>query len=158
MYRSTRVTPSAFATRCSASTRGLGTPLPARNSVDALSASPTVTLCRWECVSRDCREGPAAVFGGERLGELAEVALEDLVEPVLRELDPGVGDAALGVVVGADLLCPLARPHLGTARGGHLRLLPLAFRLVQPCAQDAYRLVAVLQLRALVLHRDDDAG
>src|SRR4029077_15073029 len=59
--------------------------------------------------SRDRLERPPAVLGCERLGEVAEIALEDLVEPVLRQLDAMVGDPALGVVVGADLLGPLAR-------------------------------------------------
>ena len=45
--------------------------------------------------------------------------------------------------------CALARRRL-------LGLLALALGLVEACAQDAHRLVAVLELRALVLHRDDD--
>ena len=61
-------------------------------------------------------EGAALVLGGQRLGELVEVALEDLVEPVLRQLDPVVGDAVLGEVVGADLLGALAGADL--RRGG----------------------------------------
>src|SRR5207302_7573234 len=69
-----------------------------------------------------------------------------------------VGEAVLGEVVGADLLGALAGADLGAARGGLLGLLPLALQLVEPRAQDAHRLVLVLELRLLVLHRDDDAG
>ena len=45
-------------------------------------------------------------------------------------------------------------------RAGRVELGPLAFELavVEPRAQDAHRLLAVLQLRLLVLHRDDDPG
>jgi hypothetical protein len=45
-------------------------------------------------------------------GEVAQVSADDLVEPVLRELDPVVGDAALGEVVRADLLGALAGADL----------------------------------------------
>src|SRR5207253_1585826 len=75
-----------------------------------------------------------------------------------RVLDAVVGDAILRIVVGADLLRARTRPHLGEPRRGLLGRLPLALGLVEARAQDSHRLVAVLQLRALVLHRDDDPG
>src|SRR6266567_3663735 len=115
--------PRALPTRCSASTRGLGTPLPARKSVDAFRTSPTVKRELRERVSRDGFEGAPAVLGRQRFGEVAEISLEDLVEPMLRELDPVIGDAALRVVVGTDLLGPLAGADLRAAGGRHLRLI-----------------------------------
>ena len=83
---------------------------------------------------------------------------EHLVEVVRGELDPVVGDPALGEVVGADLLRALARAHLGAALGGDLRLLLRELLLVEARAQDPHRLLAVLELGLLVLHRDDDPG
>jgi hypothetical protein len=74
------------------------------------------------------------------------------------DLDAVVGHAALGEVVGADLLCPLARADLGRPRRGELGLLGGELALVEPGAQDLHRALAVLQLRLLVLHGDDDAG
>ena len=64
--------------------------------------------------------------------------------------------AVLGEVVGADLLGALAGADLRAPRRGLLGLLPLALGLEQPGAQHAHRLRLVLELRFLVLHRDDD--
>ena len=69
-----------------------------------------------------------------------------------------VGHAVLGEVVCADLLGPLAGPHLRPAVGGDLRLLRRQLHLVEACAQHPQRLLAVLELRLLVLHRHDDPG
>ena len=69
-----------------------------------------------------------------------------------------VGDAALAVVVGADLLGAIAGADLRAAVGGQLGLLLGQRLLVQARAQHAHRLLAVLQLALLVLHRDDDAA
>src|ERR671922_294486 len=109
---------------------------------------------------RSCRsslEGAPPVLGGERLGEIVQLAVEGRVEPVLRELDPVVGDAILGEVVGADLLRPLARADLRPPRRLLLLALLRALELVEPRPQHAHRLRLVLELRLLVLHRDDDA-
>ena len=84
--------------------------------------------------------------------------LQDAVEVVRGVLDPVVGDPALGEVVGADLLGPLAAADLGLALGGDLRLLFGDLLLEQSRPQHPHRLVAVLQLGLLVLHRDDDPG
>ena len=74
------------------------------------------------------------------------------------DADPVVGDAVLREVVGADLLGALAAADLRLARRRLLGLLALALRLVQAGAEDAHRLRLVLELRALVLHRDHDPG
>src|SRR6185436_12389851 len=151
MYSSTRSSPRACARSRSASRRGRPEPRAARWSVDRRRTSPMVT-------SHGCLECPPAVLRLERLGELLEVPVQDLVEAVHGVLDAVVGEAVLGEVVGADLLCALAGADLRAPRRGDLRLLALALRLVQPRAEDPHRLLLVLELRLLVLHRDDDPG
>src|SRR3954466_14396827 len=82
----------------------------------------TGTCLAWTgaCSDRGSLELAAAVLLLEPLREVGEVAVEHLLEAVLGQLDPVVGDAALGVVVGADLLRPLARSDLGLAGRGVL--------------------------------------
>src|SRR6185436_21076330 len=75
-----------------------------------------------------------------------------------REPDPVIGDAALREVVGADPLAPLARPDLALARRGDLGALLLLRLLEEAGPQDAHRLSAVLDLRALVLAGDHEPG
>ena len=69
-----------------------------------------------------------------------------------------VGHAPLREVVGADLLGALARAHLRAALGRDLRRLLGQLALVQAGAQHPHRLLPVLKLGLLVLHRDDDPG
>jgi len=54
--------------------------------------------------------------------QLVELAFEDLIEVVDGDLDAVVGDAPLAIVVGADLLGPVARAHLGAPVGRELGL------------------------------------
>ena len=97
-------------------------------------------------------------LGRERLGELVQLALEHAVELVDGQLHAVVGDAALRIVVGADLLGALAAADLRPPLRGELGLPPLPLQLEEPRPQHAHRLRLVLQLRLLVLHRDDDPG
>ena len=90
--------------------------------------------------------------------ELVEVALEHRVEAVHGQLDPVVGDPALREVVGADLLGALAAADLRPARRRQLLVAAAPLELEQSRTQDAQRLLLVLELRLLVLHRDDEAG
>ena len=87
---------------------GLGTPSRVRNSSTPDDARATV-------IRERALQRRAALLGGQRVRELVEVALEDRVEPMLRELDAVVGEAVLGEVVGADLLGSLAARR--SARG-----------------------------------------
>ncbi len=103
------------------------------------------------------RRAPALV-GRQRLGELVEATLQDPVELMDGQLDPVVGEPVLGEVVRADLLGPLAGADLRVAGGAELGAPPLELALVEARAQHAHRLLPVLELRLLVLHRDDDAG
>src|SRR5450759_2742170 len=109
--------------------------------------------------SRRCGlERSALLLGRERVGELAQIAVQDLIEPVERQLDAVIGDPTLGEVVGANLLRPLARADLQSPGRRLLVLMALALALVEEGAQDAHRPRLVLELRALVLHRDDKSG
>src|SRR5436190_22164770 len=104
------------------------------------------------------RELARPLIGGKRLDDLVEIAVEHAVERVHRETDAVVGDAVVLVVVGADLLGTTATLHLVASRRAHLVGLPVLFGLQQPGAQDAHRLIAVLQLALLVLAGDDKTG
>src|SRR5690606_4643953 len=87
-----------------------------------------------------------------------EVAVEQGVELVDREVDPVIGDTVLAEVVRADLLGTIARPDLAAALLRDGLLLPPQFHLVELRPQHLHRLRLVLDLRLLVLLRDDDAG
>src|SRR4029079_15740962 len=90
------------------------------------------------------------VFSRQRLGEVVELALQEPVELVDGQLDAVVGDPALGEVVGADLLGPLARPDLRVAGGVTLGALALELALVEARANDPHRLLSRLPLTTLV--------
>src|SRR5262245_40462535 len=134
--------------------RGVSQPASARTRPPSWSASRTVTPGAGS--SGGPLEGTPALLGGERLGELVEVAGEDLVELVDRQFDAMVGDPVLREVVRADLLRALPGADLGAPRFRDLRLLALALDLVEPRPQDPHCLLLVLELRLLVLHRDDE--
>ena len=87
-----------------------------------------------------------------------EIAVEDFGHPVGREVDAVIGDPVLREVVGADLLGALARADLAAAILGDRVLLLAQLHLVEPRPQHLHRLRAILDLRFLVLLRDDDAG
>src|SRR5581483_5621470 len=64
-------------------------------------------------------ELPVPLVGHEGIGQLVEVAHEDAVELVQRELDPVVGDPVLLVIVGPDLLRTAPAADLAPALFGH---------------------------------------
>src|SRR5689334_20735364 len=53
----------------------------------------------------------------ERIDDLVQIAVHDRVDPVEREVDAVVGDAALREIVGADALAAVARADQALARG-----------------------------------------
>ena len=146
-----RSTPSASAISSSASSRGVSTPA-AVESVDR-----GVHRVARGHTGRDF-ELPSLVLGLERRGELVELAAQDAREVALGEPDAVVGHPVLREVVGADLLRARARADLRQPLRRLLGLLRRQLALEQPRAQHAHRPVAVLELRLLVLHRDDHAG
>src|SRR5262249_16935395 len=103
-------------------------------------------------------EALSLLLGGKRIGELGQLTAEHAIEVVRAVLDPVVSDAALGEVVGADLLGALTTANLGLALGGDLGVLLGKVVLIRARAQHPHRPLLVLQLRLLVLHRDDDAA
>src|SRR5438093_559953 len=74
------------------------------------------------------------------------------------EADAMVGDAGLREVVRPDALAALAGTNLAAPVGRDRGLLLFLRSLEQPRLQDAHRLRAILDLRALVLARDDETG
>src|SRR5262249_31096989 len=90
----------------------------------------------------------------QRLNHFAQVAGDDGVEVVDRQVDAVVGDPGLREVVGADALAAVAGADLALARLGALAVELLLLALVQPAAQDAHGPVVVLVLAALVLALD----
>src|ERR1700738_3886012 len=103
---------------------------------------------------------PVAVFAVELLlavsrreqgDQLVQLAGQDPVELVEGGVDAVVGDPVLLEVVGPDLVRAVPAAHHGAPLGvlGGVLLRQLA--LVEPGAEHAKRLLAVLQLRLLVL-------
>src|SRR5262245_65967927 len=74
------------------------------------------------------------------------------------EPDAMIGDASLREVVGANPLAPLAGPDLAAPIRGDCRLLLLLGALEESRLEHAHGLRAVLDLRALVLARYDEAA
>src|SRR3954467_2802962 len=143
----------------SASTRGVGTPAARSSRSTSWTESRGMTTLSLQAdmwfLRRCCFERLPSLLGGEGVGELVQVPLDDAVEPLDRQADPVVRHAVVGIVVGPDLLGALAPADLGAACSRELFLLPLALELEQAGAQNAKRLRLVLELRLLVLHRDD---
>src|SRR5260221_10395077 len=149
--------PVASASITSESRRGSSMPMAASASADALRASRTgATSAGGTSSNRSRLKALSLLLGSEGIRELREVAAEHAVEVVRGQLDPVVGDPALGEVVGAHLLRALAAADLGLALGGDLRLLFGQLALIQPRPQHPHRPVLVLKLGLLVLHRDHD--
>lgn len=77
------------------------------------------TPARWHKLPAHRRSGlrglgqqPALLVGLKRGGELVKVSLQHAIKVMDRDLYAVVGDAALGEVVGADLLSAVARADL----------------------------------------------
>src|SRR5439155_1836665 len=104
------------------------------------------------------RDGVVAVGRDQRVDDRIELAVQHARDLVDLEADPMIGDPVLGEVVGPDLLRPLAGPDLAATRVGELLGLLAHLEVVEARPQDRHRLGAVLELRALVLALDDDAG
>src|SRR3954465_6383710 len=91
----------------------------------------------------------ALLIGLQRGGELVELAGEHGRDVPARELDAVVGHPVLREVVGADLLRARPGADLRLALRGQLGLLRCELHLVEPRAQYAHRLLAVLKLGLL---------
>src|SRR6185436_4739076 len=102
---------------------------------------------------------PLGLVGGDQAtDQVVELAVEDALDLVQRQVDPMVGHTALREVVGADALRAVARADQRLAHRSRLRR-DLALALVlDPRREHAERLLAVLVLRARILAFDDDPG
>ena len=69
-----------------------------------------------------------------------------------------VGDAVLGVVVGADFLGAVGAAHLGLAAAADLRVVAFLLGLEEAGPQHGHGLLLVLVLGALVLADDHYSG
>ena len=94
----------------------------------------------------------------ERVQQLVQRAIHDLLELVQCQIDAMVGDAALRKIVGSDALGAVAAAHLQAPRLGLGGLLLLLLGGEQTCLQQGHGARAVLVLRALILTLDDDAA
>src|SRR5262249_10044442 len=90
-------------------------------------------------------------LGLQRLRQLGEVPVHDVVDLVQRESDAMIGDPSLREVVGAYALGAVTRPYERLARSGFLRLLLTHLLVLDARRQDGERLFLVLVLRACVL-------
>ena len=91
------------------------------------------------------------IGGLEGVDHLPDVALQETVEIVEREVHAVIGDAVLGKIVSAHFFAPVARADLSFAlRRVLFRLLALLL-FQQAGTQDLHRLFLVLLLRATVL-------
>ena len=78
--------------------------------------------------------------------EGVEVSLHYLRQSVNSQADAVIGHAALGEVVGANLLAAVAAAYLGSPCLGQFGGLFLLFLLVEPGPQDRHRPQFVLRL------------
>src|SRR5213592_4742122 len=98
--------------RAAAARRGPACPSPPRRSRSAPSRGRRGPACRSLRRGGLRLQAPALLVGLEPGGELVKLAFEDRVQVMRGQLDAVVGDSALAVVVGADLLRAVARADL----------------------------------------------
>ena len=150
-----RSMPSTWASSSSASCSGLATPAAAQPVV-----RPSATQRRARRVTSARAPSSRAARSASTQESMTgcEVAVEHLVEVVGLVAGAVVGDPVLRVVVGADPLGAVDGADLAAAGVAGLGVGLLLGRGEQPGAQDAHRLLLVLELALLVLAADHDAG
>src|SRR5262245_61869899 len=172
-YRSMRLQPAAWASSTSASRRGYSAPFSARYFAVQFSMAPSVqaSVVVVSTMSPACQkpgflEKPGfselslaaeplfAVEVLEGLHDVVQMAGDDTVQLVQRQVDAVVGDAVLREVVRADALGAIAGADQGAALLGTFFVQRLLPALIQPAAQDAHRPLEILVLAALVLALD----
>src|SRR5882724_2606715 len=94
----------------------------------------------------------------QAVDERAELAVHDFGQLVKRQADAVIGDAVLREIVGADFFGAVAGFDLAAALGGKSGLALLLLLLVQASAENAHGFGAILDLRFLVLLRNDEAA
>src|SRR5216683_8247194 len=96
------------------------------------------------------------VLREQRLSQLGQIAVHDVVDLVEGETDAVIGDPSLRKIISADALGTVPRADQGFARGGFLRLLlaPLLVLDARRKHRERLFLVLVLRARVLALHHD----
>src|SRR5436190_3000919 len=149
---------SCNAASSSRASRWASAPRDRSSSADiSLTSAPTVRARVAALAIAPSSGTKLLLYVGElqRLDDRLEVAIHHAREIVRRESDAMIGDATLRVVVGADLRRAVAGADLRLAQLGSLRLLLAHPEIEQSRAKDFHRLELVLQLRLLILLRDD---
>src|SRR5262249_40867782 len=95
--------------------------------------------------------------GVERVKDLRQVAIHDRVEPMQRKADPVIADAILAEVIRADFLAAIAASNHGSPLVGERLLLLFHFAFVKSGTENAQGFSVVLDLRLLVLTRNNEA-
>src|SRR5689334_15325075 len=153
--------PSAAASSNSASSRGVSHPAAARRRHPNAIASPTARGA-LKSSGLSCKrlllEPATLLLVRQRRRELVQLAHQDAVEVVRKQIYPMVLDSLFAEVVGADLLGPFTAANLRLAVCGQLGLLLGARSLIQACAKYPQSALTVLQLGLLVLHGHHDPG
>ena len=98
--------------------------------------------------------GAASCRNPSRPDDLLQVAGDNGVELVERQIDAMIGDAILREVVGADAFAAVAGADQRAALLGPFLVQRLLLAFVQPAAEDAHGPVVVLVLAAFVLALD----
>src|SRR5579859_449421 len=142
---------SALAAKTRASSAGVGE----RPVSSTRPASMAAAMLRSEAVIAG--EAAALLVREQRVDDRVEAAVEDTLEVAGREPDAMIGEAILREIVRADLLAPVARSDLRTPRARGLFLLLSQLRFIEVGAQQLHSAFAVLELRSLLLARDDRA-
>src|SRR5215475_12014977 len=131
------------------------------------SAPISLSTRRWVSRKRAAGSGTrfperGELFGlkflRERVRELEQISIHDLIDLVERQVDAVVGDAPLREVEGADPFASIAAADERLARCGFLALPLHALLVEQARGEHRHRLRAIAVLRAVVLALVHDPG
>src|ERR1700731_3115708 len=92
------------------------------------AAQPRWPACRarWRSIAiSQRRQQLGLMLADQRMNQLVQIAIHNMVELVERQVDTVIGHPALREVVGADPLGAIARTHQALACGGFLGVLLL---------------------------------
>src|SRR5215213_3745570 len=98
------------------------------------------------------------VMRDESVDERIEIAFHHEVQLMDRQTNPMIADAVFLEVISTNLFRAIAGANHRTTLACLCFVLLLLFKLLKTRAQNSHRLFAVLDLRLLVLHRNDNAG
>ena len=91
----------------------------------------------------------------KRVDDRVELAFHHQIQLVQRQADAVIGQAVLREIVSADFFAAVAGADHAAPLRADRRLLLFQLHLIEPRAQHAHRLGAILDLRFFVLAGDD---